>query len=131
MRSAATGETMNRKHKKILDSYLAGIPLSPSDTPWRPAADVVRTESGWLVKLELAGVDPGEVDVTLSGNLLQVKGLRRDSEVRADYHVHSMEISYNRFQRSIRLPTKFASADLRVESRHGMVLIWVLTKKKG
>lgn len=54
---------MNRRHKKILDSYLAGLPPSRGDTPWRPAADVLRTNSGWLIKLELAGVDPNEVDV--------------------------------------------------------------------
>ena len=122
---------MNHRHKKILDSYLPGFAQSRSDTPWRPAADVLKTHSGWLIKLELAGVDPEEVDVTSSGNLVEVRGRRRDGEVSADCHVHSMEISYNRFQRSIRLPTDLSNAELRVESRHGMVLIWVLTRKIG
>ena len=48
---------------------------------WRPPADIYRTREGWLVKVELAGVGKEEVQVTARGNLLTVRGRRRDSGV--------------------------------------------------
>lgn len=128
MRTAIVGDAMKQKNRKILETYLTAIPHARGDTPWRPAADVLQTRSGWLIKLDLAGVEPAEVDVTFSGNRVVVRGSRRDCEISSECHVHSMEISYNRFKRSIRLPVDLANANFRVESRHGMVLIWVLTK---
>jgi HSP20 family protein len=122
---------MKRRSKKILDAYFTTIPHARGDTPWRPSADVLRTSSGWLIKLDLAGVDPDELDVTFSGNLVVVRGLRRDCEVTSECYVHSMEISYSRFKRSIRLPADLTNAGFRVESRHGMVLLWILTKTNG
>jgi len=45
---------------------------------WMPAADVYETAHGWIVKLELAGVRPQEIEVTVQGSLLRIGGRRRD-----------------------------------------------------
>ena len=122
---------MKHGKKKILESFLAAAPEARIDARWRPAADVLHTSSGWLIKLELAGVDPGEVDVSVAGSRVVVRGARRDCDVTSESRVHSMEISYSRFKRTIQLPHEVENADVRVESRHGMVLIWILTGTKG
>ena len=46
---------------------------------WSPAVDVYRTRSGWLVKLELAGVRPGDLSVGVRGSHLTVRGKRLDA----------------------------------------------------
>src|SRR3989304_4824948 len=69
---------------------------------WSPQADIYRTPTGWLVKLDLAGVSPDEVRVEATRSELRVSGVRRDRFVQKGYLHHSMEISYSRFERTIR-----------------------------
>ena len=46
---------------------------------WHPATDVYRTRDGWLIKFELAGVQPEDIDLTVQGRMLRVRGTRRDT----------------------------------------------------
>ncbi len=48
------------------------------EVPWVPAADVYRTRRGWLVKYDLAGVRPEEIELTADGQTLTIRGVRRD-----------------------------------------------------
>ena len=80
---------------------------------WSPQADVYRTPTGWVVVLDLAGVSPDEVTVEATRSELRVAGVRRDRFVKRGFLQHSMEISYSRFERSLRLiPRAAALADL-------------------
>src|SRR5262249_32001761 len=58
---------------------------------WQPPADVYRTRGGWLVKLDLAGVRPEDVQVSVSGPLLTVRGMRRDFTASEDCCCYQME----------------------------------------
>ena len=93
------------------------------DPDWSPRADVYRTPTGWLVKLDLAGVRPDEVTVQATRSELRVSGVRRDRFVRQGFRHHSMEISYSRFERRLRLPCSADECSLRTEFAEGMLLI--------
>lgn len=90
---------------------------------WSPKADVYRTQEGWLVKFDLAGVRPDDVSFSAAGRCLTVRGERRDSVIEESQHSYSMEISYNRFERTIELPVALEGARLSAEYRDGMLLI--------
>jgi HSP20 family protein len=94
-----------------------------SDTAWHPPADVYRTQAGWLVKLDLAGVRPEDVQVSVSGNRLTVRGSRRDCSVQEGCSHYQMEIAYSQFERSLTLPCDLDRARVSAEHRHGMLLI--------
>lgn len=92
-------------------------------TPWRPALDIGRTRTGWLIKCDLAGVRPQDVTLIGEGNRLRIRGCRRDvggEEVQCHYR---MEISYCSFERTIELPCNLARARVVTEFRDGMLLI--------
>src|SRR5437773_6273906 len=78
------------------------------DAAWCPAADLYRTPSGWLVKLDLAGVQPGDVHVRVEGRHLIVSGSRRDCSLSEGCRHYHMEISYSHFQRRLELPCDLA-----------------------
>jgi HSP20 family protein len=92
-------------------------------TCWNPAADVYRIQDGWVVKVDLAGVAPEDVQITVRGRRLVVAGIRRDVTVREGLHPYSMEIAYSRFERAIDLPVDLAEFDIALESREGMLLV--------
>jgi len=90
---------------------------------WRPAADIYRTRRGWLVKFDLAGVRPQEIELVASGRQLTVRGLRRDCTLEEGCRYHSLEISYNRFERTLELPCPLDAAQITTDYRDGMLLV--------
>ncbi|MEX2120735.1 MAG: Hsp20 family protein [Pirellulales bacterium] len=64
--------------KKMLRSLLVSATEECQQAGWHPSADVYRTRRGWLVKFDLAGVRPDEIQVELRGRRLTVRGTRRD-----------------------------------------------------
>ncbi len=96
-----------------------------TDVVWQPPTDVYRTRRGWLVKVDLAGVRPEDVELTVSGNRLTVRGTRRDSCVEEGCCHYLMEISYSHFERTITLPVTLENASLSVEHCHGMLLVTI------
>jgi HSP20 family protein len=94
-----------------------------SGSVWRPAADVYATAEGFLVKLDLAGVRPEDVTVTLAGDALTIAGCRRDWLVQRGWDHLQMEIAYNCFERRILLPCGSGSCRVTTEFRDGLLLV--------
>jgi len=90
---------------------------------WHPAADVYRTQDGWLIKFDLAGVRPEDLHLSVSGPHLTVKGMRRDWTVSQECRCYQMEISYSQFERQITLPVDLDNAEVQAEHHHGMLVV--------
>jgi HSP20 family protein len=102
--------------------------LVETAAPWEPSVDVYRTRYGWLLKFDLAGVKAEDVTVSLRGRRITVQGIRRDSIIEEGCSYYSMEISYNRFERSIEMPADLENARLTLEARDGLLLVRVNTE---
>jgi HSP20 family protein len=96
---------------------------------WQPLVDIYRAPEGWVVKMELAGVRPQDVSITVRGSQLRVSGVRYDRIVEAGWRYDAMEIAYNRFERTIELPCDLEHARITIEGRDGMLLLRVAAKK--
>lgn len=108
---------------RIWPLFLAEVPA-----PWEPSADIYRTRAGWLLKLDLAGVRPEDVTVSISGRRVTVSGIRRDTAVEEGCSYYAMEISYNRFERSLEMPVNLANAQVTIEARNGLLLVRMITE---
>jgi HSP20 family protein len=96
---------------------------------WAPAVDIYEQDGNLVLKAELAGVDPKNVDVRVENNVLTLRGERRlDSEVKRDNY-HRVERSYGSFSRSFSLPTVVDTEKIKAEYKDG-VLRLVLPKKE-
>lgn len=104
--------------------------LVESPVPWAPSADVYRTPDGWLLKFDLAGVRLEDVTVSVRGQYVSVSGVRRDSVIEEGCSYYAMEISYNRFERSIEMPADLENARVSLEAHDGLLLVRVITGGK-
>ena len=95
---------------------------------WQPLADVYRTRDGWLLKFDLAGVRPEDVRVIVQGRRVSVSGVRRDLMLEEGCSYYSMEISYNRFERSLDMPADLEHARITLEARNGLLLVRMITE---
>jgi len=90
---------------------------------WRPAADVYRTSAGWLAKFDRAGVPPQDIEVSVQGRVLSVRGVRRDLLIEEGWHYHSLEISYSPFERSLEFPVKLDETSIDTDYQAGMLVV--------
>lgn len=111
------------KQRKAWPTLLMERPV-----PWQPSADIYRTRDGWLVKFDLAGVQIADVVVSLRGRRLTVSGVRRDSSMEEGSTYYSMEISYNRFERTLMMPANLENARVSIAAREGLLLVRMITE---
>jgi HSP20 family protein len=100
------------------------------ETAVQPAADIYQTRRGWLVKFDLAGVAPEEVELTAKGSRLTVRGRRRDCAQEEGCVCHLMEIEYGVFERTLELPCQLDQAEIDAEFRFGMLLVRIQTESQ-
>ena len=90
---------------------------------WYPAADVYETNEGWLVKVELAGVSLEDVEIDLQGDTLYIAGTRRDTTCTHDTFHHQLEITYSRFEKTLKFPCFVDAARLDYDYKDGLLIV--------
>ena len=95
----------------------------PSGRLWNPAADVYRSDNGWVVKVDLAGICSDELEIELRDSVLTITGCRRDTHVHDGCVYHQMEITYSRFEKSIQFPAPIEGASIRRDYKDGFLII--------
>jgi HSP20 family protein len=96
---------------------------------WAPAVDIYEQEGNIVLKAELPGIDPKDVDVRVENNVLTLRGERKfDNEVKRDNY-HRVERAYGAFSRSFTLPNVIDTDRIKAEYKDG-VLRMTLPKKE-
>ena len=90
---------------------------------WRPAADVYRTDDGWIVKLDLAGISAEDLLVEIRGASMRISGCRRDTVYGEGISYQQMEITYSRFERTFHFPCSIEGAHLARAYRDGLLIL--------
>ena len=119
IQSVGMAHQMNRSLASLFLSAGQGY----RSAEWRPSVDIYRTARGWLVKFELAGVRPDEIQLTARDRYLTLRGHRRDLRVEEGQRSYSMEISYNQFERTIELPCEVDKMDVGTDYHDGMLVV--------
>ena len=69
---------------------------------WSPPTDVYETDADYFVKVEVAGLQETDLEVTFDNDILSIEGVRADVWDRKAYH--QMEIHFGKFSTAIRVP---------------------------
>jgi HSP20 family protein len=89
-----------------------------------PTAEVTEKDSEFVVTLELPGIDQKNVDIDINGNLLTVKGEKREEkEEEKDKHYHLSERRYGSFSRSFTLPDTVAHDRITATMKDGVLTL--------
>ncbi len=90
---------------------------------WAPAVDIYEQEGHIVLKAELPGVDPHDVDIRLENNVLTLRGERKvDNDVTRDNY-HRVERAYGAFTRSFTLPTVVDQEHIKADYKDGVLKV--------
>jgi HSP20 family protein len=94
-------------------------------TEWVPAVDATEKDGNLVIRAELPGVRPEDVDISLHDNVLTISGERRaeQEEERGGYYIR--ERRYGTFSRSFSLPQGTDESKIRARYEHGVLEVTV------
>jgi HSP20 family protein len=92
-----------------------------------PTIDVRETDKDVVVTAELPGLDQKDFDVTLSGDILTIRGEKKVEQEQKVGHRNYLERQFGAFSRSLRLP--FEVKDEEVEARYDKGVLTVRVPK--
>ena len=90
---------------------------------WLPAIEISETMDKVIVRAELPGLEAKDVAVSMSGDLLTIKGEKKQEEEEKDEHFHYAERYYGSFQRSARLPVSVEVDKVEATFNRGILKI--------
>ena len=95
-----------------------------------PALDISEADSQVVVKAELPGLDPKDVEITVDDDTLSIKGEKRFEEEERKDNYHRIERSYGSFQRTVLLPCAVKSEDVKARFDKGVLTITMAKSEK-
>lgn len=118
-------ERMKRDMDRLWDSFLEGAPRRRSEErgEWLPSLDVSETKNELVVKAEVPGMDPKQIDISLSDGVLTIKGEKKQEKEEKEANYHLVERSYGAFVRSVRLPKEVQSDKINASYKDGILKI--------
>ncbi len=100
------------------------------DRPWIPMAEVYETDDKFVARVELPGVNPDDVDISVAGDTLIVKGERKPPEDVPEEQYHQCETCYGKFYRRIGLPSDVDVNKIEASYENGILEVDI-TKSKA
>jgi len=98
-------------------------PLSLSGVSAAPAIDMYQTDDEVVVKATLPGLKPEDVDITVTGETLTLRGEYKQEEEQKNAHYHIREQRSGSFERSLLLPTDVKADKAVADFENGVLTI--------
>ena len=114
--------------REAMDSLFENAMIQPSTGGqqsgiWGFPLDVTENEDNIMVKASIPGVNPEDLDVTVNGDVLTIKGETRHDEEKKNERYYLHERRFGRFERSIQLPTSVKTDAVQAEYQNGVLTL--------
>jgi len=91
------------------------------DASWTPAVDIHEEAGRFIVRADLPGVKPADINVTAEKGVLTLRGERSFEKREADDHYSRVERVSGKFVRNFTLPENVASEQITAQFKDGVL----------
>lgn len=96
-----------------------------------PPINVYEEGSSYVVTAEMPGVDPADLEISVEGRTLSIKGERKAPEISEGARYHRRERGQGRFSRALTLPLAIEPAQVQAQSADGVLTITLPKEEKA
>jgi HSP20 family protein len=107
------------------------IPKLFSEKNWYPNVDVSEDKRDIVVKAEIPGVDKEDIDLSLDGRFLTIRGEKKHEKEESDEHYHRVESSFGFYKRTIELPADVDESKVDAKYKNGVLKIKLRKAKES
>ncbi len=98
-------------------------PFGAASALQAPAVDMFQTDDEVVVRASLPGIKPGDVQISVTGEVLTIKGETKENTDHKEKSYHLREQRFGSFERSVSLPTAVVSDKAKAEFEDGILTI--------
>ena len=126
-------DRMRREMDRLWDSFLEGkrVRRYGEAGEWLASIDVSETENDLIIRAELPGIDPKDIDISLNNGYLTIKGEKKQEKEEKDENYHLVERSYGSFSRSVQLPGEVQSEKIKASFKNGVLIVKIPKSKES
>lgn len=118
---------LRREMDRIFEDFFQGFasigPFAGRSGEFAPRLDVTETEKELRIKAELPGMDEKDVEVTLTQDVLTIRGVKKEEQEEKNGNYYRMERSFGSFTRSVPLPAEVDREKVAASFKKGVLTI--------
>lgn len=124
--------SLRREMDRLWENFFVERPLGKIwEREWAPSLDMSETKDNFVVKAEVPGKDAKHIDISLTGDLLTIRGEKRQEKEEKEEDYHLVERTYGSFSRSVRLPAEVESNKIKASYKNGILAITLPKSEKA
>ncbi len=122
-------ELMGKEMDRLWDTFFEEAPFSRLArrddwaSKWLPTLDLSETKNEFVVKAEVPGMSPKDIDISLNGGILSIRGEKKQEKEEKEENYHFIERSFGAFTRTVRLPAEVQSDKIKAAYKDGVLKI--------
>jgi len=122
-RQSAMMDSLRDEFNQVFERFWTGDMEPLQFGRWAPSIDVSETDDAVLVQAEIPGLDAKEVDISIEGSILTIRGEKKVEREKKGRNYHRVERRYGSFIRTVQLPTEVVAEKAEAVARQGVLEI--------
>lgn len=98
---------------------------------WLPTVDVSEGEGEVVVRSEIPGVKPEDLDISVAGNVLTLAGEKKEEHEKKGKDFHQVESRFGSFRRQVQLPADVETDDVQADYANGVLTVRLRKTERG
>jgi len=98
---------------------------SDDENNWAPAVDIHENDAAYTLLVDIPGVDPKDIDVSMEKGVLSIKGERKNVMTSESEGVRRVERQYGLFARQFTLPEEADAENIEAKADNGVLTITI------
>ena len=90
-----------------------------------PAFDIAEADDHFIVKADLPGIEPKSLDISLSGNLLTIRGEKKEEREEKTERYYTVERQFGSFSRTFMLPSDVKEEGIEASYKDGVLNVTI------
>jgi len=127
-RSGGMLDSLRTEMEELVERFFGESAVAGLTGVWMPRVDVEEKDDEIVVKADLPGTDPADVEVAVMGTTLVLKGERKENREEKKKNFHRMERFVGRFYREVPLPAGVDADKVTATSAKGVLTVTIPKK---
>jgi len=104
-----------------MSSYRRALPVAPMKAAFYPSVECFTKDKQLVLRAELPGVDPKDIEVTITGNQLFLRGEKKEDHKVDEKDLFFQEVSRGRFERTFTVPEGVKTDQVKAWFNNGVL----------
>jgi HSP20 family protein len=113
-------DAMERRMRRMLGE---AWPQTESPMDWVPSMDLHETDGAFELSVELPGLKPEEVELSVEENVLTIRGEKKEEKRKDEGKWHLLERAHGSFERSFTLPRGVDDSQVKADFKNGILKV--------